>query len=105
VKENRLRKHETAKSPSTTQNNGAGETPAVLKNATYNDANGKLYFRTFMWTGTYGSTLEMTWIYMGNNGSIVRNPKNGVNPVNFAAELANNSDNVGKYAISNGKKK
>ena len=67
------------------------------------NTNGKLYFRTFMWSGSYGSSLEMSWFFFGNNGMLVRNPVNGVNPINFAAELENNKDNVGNYKLA-GKK-
>lgn len=61
---------------------------------------GKLYFRTFMWTSMYGSSLELKWIFLGNDGTIVVNPKNGVNPINYTAELANNKDNVGQFKIT-----
>lgn len=69
----------------------------------YKDTNGKLYLRTFFWTGPYGNTLEISWIYLGNAGSIIKNPAHGVNPVDFKAELSNNADNVGKYKINGNK--
>jgi hypothetical protein len=64
---------------------------------------GKLYFRTMSWMNQYGVTLDLSWIFLGDNGMIVSDPKHGVNPVNFQAELADNAGNVGKYSISNKK--
>ena len=61
---------------------------------------GKLYFRTMSWMNQYGTTLDLSWIFLGDNGMIVRDPKHGVNPINYQAELADNSNNVGKYSIA-----
>lgn len=66
-------------------------------------ATGKLYFRTLMWTGMYGTSLDISWIFLGNDGTIVNDPENGVNPVNYSAELQNNARNVGKYTIAGNK--
>lgn len=62
---------------------------------------GKLYFRTMSWMNQYGTTLDLSWIFLGDNGMIVYNPKHGVNPINYEAELADNADLVGKYTIAN----
>ncbi len=56
---------------------------------------GKLFLRTVMW----GSGLEISWVYLGNDGSIVFNPKHGVNPVNIAAESTDNASNTGTYKV------
>lgn len=56
---------------------------------------GQVYLRTMMWSGS----LSISWVYLGNDGTIVFNPKNGVNPVNVAAETANNIDNTGTYKL------
>lgn len=64
---------------------------------------GKLYFRTMSWMNQYGTTLDLSWIFLGDNGMIVRDPKHGVNPINYKAELADNANNVGKYTIANKK--
>lgn len=77
--------------------------PIVTANKITAATNGKIYFRTISWYSPYGSTLELKWIFLGDNGTVVVNPKNGVNPVNYAAELKNNAANVGKYHIA-GKK-
>lgn len=115
VKKDRLRtpgKAEAGTTTSTTTsttastnnaNNNRATTPANVNAASYKDTNGKLYFRTFMWMGMYGSSLDISWIYLGNGGSIVRNPKHGVNPVDFKAELTNNANNTGKYKINGNK--
>lgn len=66
-------------------------------------AKGKLYFRTYMWTGMYGSSLDLSWIFLGNDGTIVVDPENGVNPISYSAELQNNARNVGKYKIAGDK--
>lgn len=82
------------------QQNKPAAAPANFSNGSIN---GKLYFRTFFWTGSYGSSLEMTWFFLGNNGIIVKNPKHGVNPINYSAEAADNTANVGKYKIAGDK--
>lgn len=61
------------------------------------DTNGKLYLRTYMWTGMYGSSLDISWIYFGNDGTIVRNPVHGANPVQFSKEKAGNTKNTGTW--------
>lgn len=58
-------------------------------------ATGKLFLRTTMWSGS----LSIEWIYLGNDGTIVFNPKNGVNPVNIAAEIKNNQSATGTYKV------
>lgn len=58
---------------------------------------GKLYLRTYMWTGMYGTSLDISWIWLGDDGRIVRNPKFGVNPVDIAGEEKENAKNTGSY--------
>ena len=67
------------------------------------NSTGKLYFRTLMLTSAYGSSLEISWIFLGNNGTLVRDPKHGVNPINYQAESADNANNIGKYKIAGNK--
>lgn len=67
------------------------------------NSTGKLYFRTLMLTSAYGSSLEISWIFLGNNGTLVRDPKHGVNPINYQAESADNANNIGKYKIGGNK--
>lgn len=56
---------------------------------------GKIFLRTVMW----GSSLQISWVYLGNDGTIIYNPKHGVNPVNIAAEVADNAANTGNYKV------
>lgn len=87
-------------SNSTTSQPAEQKVPAPAVNANYaKTAPGKLYLKTYFWTGMYGSNLSISWIYLGNDGTVVRDPKNGVNPIDYKAELANNEKNVGKYKI------
>jgi hypothetical protein len=61
-------------------------------------ANGKLYLRTQ--TVSYpNSYLVINWIFLGDDGTIVYDPVNGVNPINYAVERENNAANVGNYKI------
>lgn len=57
---------------------------------------GKLFLKTIM----YGTSLDISWIYMGSDGLILVNPKHGVDPINVPAETKDNLANVGTYAIS-----
>ncbi len=58
---------------------------------------GHLYLRTFLWTGMYGSNLDISWIFLSDDGKIVRNPRYGVNPVQWEKEMQENAANVGRY--------
>jgi len=60
----------------------------------------KLYLRTTMFYSSYGSSLDISWIYMGADGVVVYNPKHGVNPINYQAEVADNAGNAGHYKIA-----
>jgi hypothetical protein len=66
---------------------------------TSSKSSGDLYLRTYMWTGTYGTTLDISWILMDKNGNIVKNPKHGVNPVDWAKEKQTNASKTGTYKI------
>jgi len=57
---------------------------------------GKVYLKTTMWS----SGLSIEWIYLGNDGTIISNPKHGVNPVKVALESANNAAATGNYKIA-----
>lgn len=66
-------------------------------------AKGTLYLRTYMWTGAYGTSLDISWLYFGNDGVIVRNPKHGVDPLDPAKENADNAKNTGTWKIEGNK--
>lgn len=66
--------------------------------------NGTVYLRTF-YTAFGGGSLSISWIYLGNDGTIVHNPKHGVDPINIEAEKKDNEDNVGSYQIEGDKLK
>ncbi|HEX6915124.1 MAG TPA: hypothetical protein VF145_07770, partial [Chitinophagaceae bacterium] len=66
-------------------------------------ASGDLYLRTYMWTGMYGTSLDISWIYMDKNGNIVKNPKHGVNPVDWLKEKQDNAKNTGTYKVAGNK--
>lgn len=68
--------------------------PATAKTA----SRGSVYLRTVMFNG-----LSITWVYLGNDGVIVWDPKHGVDPVNVAAEKADNSANTGTYKLAGNK--
>ena len=64
---------------------------------------GDLYLRTYMWTGMYGTSLDISWIYMDKSGKIVKNPKHGVNPVDWTKEKKDNPKNTGTYKVQGNK--
>ena len=64
---------------------------------------GTLYLRTYMWTGAYGTSLDISWLYLGNDGVIVRNPKHGVDPLDVAKEKADNAKNTGTWNMEGNK--
>lgn len=59
---------------------------------------GKLYLRSTFFNG-----LSLSWIYLGNDGTIVQDPKNGADPVDINLEKQNNADNVGTYKMNDKK--
>ena len=61
-------------------------------------AQGKLYLRHIRWM-TGGTSLN--WYFFADNGTVVVDPKHGVNPVNLAAERADNMINMGTYVMTN----
>lgn len=56
---------------------------------------GKLFLKTTM----YGSSLDISWVYLGNDGEIVKDPKHGVNPINISAERVDNVAYTGTYKV------
>ena len=59
----------------------------------------KLYVRSLYSLVT--GIVSIDWYYMGNDGNFVKNPKNGVQPVDFESEKKNNLQNTGTYIIYN----
>jgi hypothetical protein len=55
-----------------------------------------LYMRTQMW----GSSLDISWLFFTNDKKLVRNPAFGVNPIQYAKELAANPSNVATYSLA-----
>ncbi len=55
-----------------------------------------LYMRTQMW----GSSLDISWLFFTNDKKLVRNPVFGVNPIQYAKELAANPSNVATYSLA-----
>ncbi|MBC7848427.1 MAG: hypothetical protein H7Y31_01760 [Chitinophagaceae bacterium] len=55
----------------------------------------KIYLRTVL----SGNTAVITVFYLGKNDVIVRNPRNGLSPIDIAAEQKNNAQNIGTYKI------
>ena len=74
----------------------------ACSNAESDSGNGTTYLRT-LYTAFGGGSLTISWIYLGNDGTIVYNPKHGVNPVDMDAEKGDNSENVGTYKIEDEK--
>lgn len=75
---------------------------AVVKQS-YSGTAGKLYLRTY--GRTYGSRyyLDVNWVFLGADGTIVYDPVSGADPIDYKAEVLQNPDNIGKYKIA-GKK-
>lgn len=55
---------------------------------------GDLYLRTQIGSS---SSLQITWIFLGTDGTIIKNPRLGVNPLDKDKETAINPASVGKY--------
>lgn len=60
---------------------------------------GKLYLRTSF----FGTSLSISTIFLSNNGVIVKDAKNGVDPVDLEKEKQQNSFNTGTYIINGDK--
>lgn len=72
--------------------------PAAIANTgSYQDTEGRLYLQSTV--RSWG--LDLNFIFLGNGGSIIYDPKHGVNPPRFSAELTDNANSIGKYTITN----
>jgi hypothetical protein len=83
--------------------NGSGEVSAADSEEMAPKVTGDLYLRTYMWTGMYGTSLDISWIYMDKSGNIVKNPKHGVNPVDWVKEKQTNAKQTGTYKVQGNK--
>ena len=45
--------------------------------------------------------MRIYWLYLGDDGTFVKDPKFGVDPINYNLEKINNSANVGTYIKTN----
>ena len=60
-----------------------------------NEIAGELYLRTVYNSGS--GSLNISWIFLGTDGTIIRNPFYGVNPIQKDKEIANDGQSVGVY--------
>lgn len=111
VNKNRLRAPGTntattaVKSSPVAPKEGKGTTsqPQTVVKQSYSGTAGKLYLRTFMRMIGTQNFFEINWIFLGADGTIVYDPKNGVDPINYKKEEQDNPNNIGKYQVA-GKK-
>ena len=68
-------------------------------NSSLAQGKGNLYMRTSM----FGSSLNISWIYLGTDGVIVQNPIAGANPIDLAKEKAKNAAHTGTYKMQGNK--
>ena len=107
VGSNRVRTPATGPTAKTTdggsQGSGAQKPQEAVVKQTYSGTAGKLYLRTF--GRAYGSryTLDINWVFLGADGTIVYDPVGGADPIDYKAEEQNNPGRIGKYQIA-GKK-
>ncbi len=74
------------------------KTRVAARVAHHQSPKGKLFLRASIFRG-----LNLSWLFLGDDGTFVIDPKNGADPVNYALERQNNADNVGKYTQSGNK--
>jgi hypothetical protein len=108
VKKDRLRTPQTQSTATT--GSMAGQRPAAIQKPqaavvkqTYSGTTGKLYLRTFgrVYGGRY--SLDINWVFLGADGTIVYDPVSGVDPIDYKTEERHNSNKIGKYKLA-GKK-
>ncbi len=63
----------------------------------------EVYLRMVRNNDPNGSGTDISWIYLGSDSVIIKDPKYGVDPVDLAAEKAHNAGKTGKYSISGNK--
>lgn len=107
VSSNRLRAAATGAAAKTTeqdnQRSGTQKPQEAVVRQTYSGTAGKLCLRTF--GRVYGSryTLDINWVFLGADGTIVYDPVGGADPIDYKTEEQNNPGKIGKYQIA-GKK-
>jgi hypothetical protein len=76
----------------------ADKSKPTKKNTVAQTPTGRLYLRSIMYIIT--GKVDLGWYYLGDDGTLVKNPKNGVQPVNIKAEKINNNSNTATYKIT-----
>lgn len=56
-----------------------------------------------MRTAMSGNSLNISWIYLGNDGAIVRNPAAGADPIDLSKEKTLNAANTGTFVTEGNK--
>lgn len=103
LRSNRLRVPEATAKTGNTASAGAEQSQAAVVKQTYSGTAGKLYLRTY--GRVYGSrySLDINWVFLGADGTIVYDPVSGADPIDYKTEEQNNGNKIGKYQIT-GKK-
>ncbi len=63
---------------------------------------GATYLRSVA-TGSGGNTHDISWIYLGSDGTVIKDPKFGVDPVSLDEEKKKNAGKTGKYVVNGNK--
>jgi hypothetical protein len=66
----------------------------------YSGTAGRLYLRTYGYTMNGRYSLNIDWVFLGNDGTIVFNPVGGVDPIDYKTEAEQNTKNIGKYTLN-----
>ncbi len=99
VRKDRLRAAGSNSGASTNINNSVAKKEEAVVKQSYSGTTGKLYLRTFGRVIGSRYSLDINWIFLGADGTIVYDPKNGVDPINYKSEEQNNGSNIGKYQV------
>lgn len=68
-----------------------------------NDTTGKKSGGTLYVESSIVGGLRISWLWLGDDGTFVRNPVNGVDPVNYALEKTTNAAQTGHYTKQDNK--
>lgn len=58
---------------------------------------------TYLRSVPMGNTQDISWIYLGKDGTIIKDPKFGVDPIDIISEKKHNAGKTGKYTIAGNK--
>lgn len=106
VKEERIRVQGTTTNKTeqgTTGRKDETQQPQTIIAQNYSSTTGKVYLRTLGRVIGSSYSLDINWVFLGADGTIVYDPVSGADPIDYKAEVQHNGSKIGKYTVAGNK--